>query len=206
MKIDEFLIDGLKVQVHDDVMSAGVLNQWIDFYKNRAQFSFNKLSHHKPGDTHFLQCQFDFKKSIEVFDMYTWMEKLLFDFNPECSLKHFHSSYVNVLLQGDQFTAHSDIYDLADNKFYIGCVWFGNPETPKYDCGFSFREKVVSYKFNRMIMFDGRLWHRPVAPLDSFLRVSYYVSFSNAFNYRLSAKDANKFNPWNRNIINYEKN
>jgi len=200
MIAEQFFIDGLKVQVHDDVVPESAIARWFDFYKNRAQFSYNKIDNKKynVGDTHFLQCQVDFKTSQNIFDFYSWLPDLLSEFNPSCEVKHYHSSYINILLNGDQFTSHSDIDELNDESFYIGCIWFGNPTEPNTDCGFKFDNKIIDYKFNRMIMFDGRLQHQPIAPTDSFIRVSYYISFSNAFKMRLAGVQGS--NPWNRTI------
>lgn len=199
---EEFFIDGKKVQVYDDVMPSLTLEKWFRFYKSQAAFSYNKIDSNNSDDTYFLQCQLNFKKSSEIFDIHSWLPDLLKNYNPECTFKHYHASYINLILSNDQFTAHEDIKIIPKDKFYVGCIWFGNPYEPANNCGFQFQDRTVEYKFNRMILFDGSLWHKPLSPVDDYVRLSYYISFTNAYDYKVNADTADKQNPWYRKIQN----
>lgn len=200
--MEELVINGKKVHIYDDAIPAAALSKWYDFYTHKAEFAYNRLQNADINDTHFLQCQLNFKKSVEVFGIYDWLPEKLKNFDPNCTFKHYHASYINMLLKDDVFTAHSDIKEIPEGKFYIGCIWFGNPFEPNHPCGFQFENKVVNYKFNRLILFDGSLWHQPQAPLDDYVRLSYYISFTNAYDYKVDADKANKCNPWYRKIQN----
>jgi hypothetical protein len=46
------------------------------------------------------------------------------------------------------------------------------------DSGFHIKDLYIENKFNRMIVFDGRLFHKAQTPSDDFVRLTLYFGFN----------------------------
>ena len=68
------------------------------------------------------------------------------------------------------------------NGYYLSCLVFLNPEvhgSQHYDTGLMLGDDVVENVFNRLVLFDGRMWHKAKVPTDNLIRLTGYWSFSN---------------------------
>ena len=60
-------------------------------------------------------------------------------------------------------------------------------------------DDVVENVFNRLVLFDGRMWHKAKVPTDNLIRLTGYWSFSNVKGIRdKSGHRANSSLQWKR--------
>lgn len=170
-----------KIQVHDNVLPDVVVDKWLKFYENDAVFSLSGFEDkNRTKSPVYFMMPVTFKHRFEVFEIDGWLEEYLTNFNPECRLKHFNRSYINLMTAGDTAHGHVDVGDFDASSFFITCLIFLNPHVDENSsCGFYIEDFYVQNKFNRMIMFDGRLFHKPEIPTDDLVRLTGYFSFSN---------------------------
>lgn len=178
----EFLIEDKKVQVHDNVLSDKIVKQWINFYENSAKFTLSAFeSAELESSPVFFNMPITLKERIEVFEFDEWLPSYLHGFNPACTLKCFNRSYINLMTRGDTANGHVDTV-IAPNSdtFYITCLLFLNPYVDSaQDNGFTVGNTYIENKFNRMVIFDGTLFHKSSIPTDNLARLTLYLGFTN---------------------------
>ena len=171
----EHIIDNKKVHIHDNVLSERLVKQWINFYENDASFTLaSEENTGVTGSSVFFYMPLDLKDRLETFEIDTWLLPYMTQFDPEFTFSHFHRSYLNILTNGDRITGHVDSTDR-----YLVCLLFMNPYVENSsDSGFHIEDLYIENKFNRMIVFDGRLFHKAQAPSDDFVRLTLYFGFN----------------------------
>ncbi len=178
----EYLINNKKVQVHDNVLSDKIIQHWIKFYEHSAKFSLCAVEH-TASDTSsvFLNMPITLKERIEVFEIDDWLPTYLKQFNESCTLGWFNRSYINLMTRGDAASGHVDtVIEPGSNTCYITCLLFLNPYVDSAkDNGFTIEDLYIENKFNRMIIFDGTLFHKPSIPDDDLARLTLYLGFTN---------------------------
>ena len=178
----EYLIDSKKVQVHDNVLSDKIVNKWTTFYENSARFTLSAFE--QPGSDSspvFFNMPITLKERMEVFELDEWLPDYLQSFNKLCTLKCFNRSYINLISRGDTANGHVDAVIPPDSDiFYTTCLLFLNPYVDStQDNGFTVGDIYIENKFNRMVIFDGTLFHKSSIPTDNLARLTLYLGFSN---------------------------
>jgi hypothetical protein len=180
--LKEYLINNKKVHVHDNVLSDNIIQRWIKFYEHSAKFSLfaTEDSNNKSSSVYF-SMPITLKERIEVFEMDDWLPAYLKKFNEACTLSWFNRSYINLMTRGDTASGHVDaIIDPDSDIRYITCLLFLNPYVDHtQDNGFTIEDLYIENKFNRMIVFDGTLFHKPSIPNDDLARLTLYLGFTN---------------------------
>jgi len=179
----EHIADDKKIHVIDNAMPQHVVDNWIDFYENKA--SFRRMSPEYRGDPdtdYWLSMIIDLKNRYQIFDIDSWMIPLITQYNPRCGEKDFMRSYLNMCTTGDNMKGHRDTPDVeySDDEFFVVSLIFMNPyvKDPQ-DSGLEIEGGLyVENVFNRMIIFDGRLWHRAHTPTDRLIRLTMYNNHS----------------------------
>ncbi len=170
------------MHVHDNVLPDKIIQQWIKFYEHSAKFGLCAVEN-KTSDTSavFLTMPITFKERIEVFEIDDWLPAYLKKFNESCNLSWFNRSYINLMTRGDIASGHVDaVIDSDSDIRYITCLLFLNPYVDTtQDNGFTIEDLYVENKFNRMIVFDGTLFHKPSIPNDDLARLTLYLGFTN---------------------------
>lgn len=171
----EHIIDGKKVQIFDNVLSDRLVDKWINFYEKSAWFTLsNEELTNTPGSSVFFYMPLGLKDRIETLEIDTWLLPYITGFDPEFNFSHFHRSYLTVMTKGEHHSGHIDT-----DKRYMSCLLFMNPYVENgNDSGFHIEDLYVENKFNRMVIFDGRLFHRSQVPSDDFVRLTLYFGFS----------------------------
>lgn len=170
----EYIIQDKKVQIYDNVLSDRLVEKWIDFYENDVSFTLSANEQTVVGSPVFFFMPLSLKDRTETFEIDTWLLPFIKEFDPEFTLSHLHRSYLNVLTNGDQYNGHKDSSDR-----YLVCLLFMNPYVENgSDSGFYIEDLYIENKFNRMIVFDGRLFHKAQVPSDDFVRLTLYFGFS----------------------------
>ena len=182
--IQEHVINNKKVHVIDNAMPDHVVNNWIDFYENQAVFRrIGTETKNSSNANHWLSMIIDLKMRYEIFDIGSWLIPMIINYEPNCTEKHFMRSFVNMCTTGDNMKGHSDTPEeqYNSNEFFVVSLVFMNPHVKDpSDSGFELDDGFyVENVFNRMIIFDGRLWHRPDMPTDRLVRLTMYNSFRN---------------------------
>lgn len=171
----EHIIQDKKIQIYDNVLSDRLVKKWIDFYEKSVSFTLSCKEHASTiGSPVFFNMPLSLKDRTETFEIDSWLLPYIKQFDSDFNFSHFHRSYLNVLTKGDQFNGHSDT-----SKRYLACLLFMNPYVENgADSGFHIENIYVENKFNRMIVFDGRLFHKAQVPSDDFVRLTLYLGFS----------------------------
>lgn len=178
----EYLIQGKKVHVIDNAMPQPVVDRWVGYYENSATFRMIGAESLAETDVmYWMASTVDLKTRYEIFDIESWLMPMVTRFNPECTVKEFMRSYINLSTSGDRSKGHQDTEEnFADTDgFFTASVLFANPHVKdSADCGFEFEGGLyVENVFNRLIIFDGTLWHRAHVPTDNLVRLTLYNSF-----------------------------
>ncbi len=195
-------------KVYDNVLSETQIERWKKFYVSNARFSWNKIDSGRKGKYFLQNTGWTIKRTVEMFNTDEWIEPYIKPVEPKVKASNFHDAYVNALIKGDDFVRHRDIdpNDVRDDQYYVSCILYLNPYIEETaDCGTEMGDEVVPYKFNRMVVFDGRIMHKPLAPLTDDIRLSFYTSFSNCFKVRFDESFFNHRNPWHRDAIINQK-
>ena len=192
-------------KVYNNVLSETQIKQWKKFYVEQATFAYNSVDREQHGTSFLQNTGWDLKRSIEMFGIDEWIEPYIKPVEPKVKANDFHDAYLNALLTGDDFCEHKDIIDDRDDMYYVSCVLMLNPYMTEKDAGFVINDTLIPYEFNKLIVFNGKQTHKPLAPKEGWVRLSYYCSFSNAFKVRYNANNAIWKNPWHRDIIINQK-
>jgi len=103
-------------------------------------------------------------------------------------------------VQQDEMVGHVDINPnkFTDDSYYVSCLVFLNPMITKYTIGngLTVGDEEIENVFNRLVIFDGRTWHKADTPIDNFVRLTGYFSFSNIKGLRASSYQQK--NVWHR--------
>ena len=170
----EHIINDKKIHIHDNVLSDKLVKKWIDFYENDVSFTLSANEQPVVGSPFFFSMPLKLKDTLEVFEIDSWLQPYIAQFDPNFSLAHFHRSYLNAVTKGDRFDGHVD-----STGPYLVCLLFMNPYVENEDdSGFYIEDLYITNKFNRMIVFDGRLFHKSQVPSDDFVRLTLYFGFS----------------------------
>ena len=165
--------------VIDDFFPKNVLEKIDYFYKTASLKLSQTETDHTPT---FLQCSIGVEELLGVFELDTHIEKHLNKMYENCTFKNLERFYINILTNAEKskMVGHRDINesDLAEDDFYLISIIFLNPEGNK-DTGIYINENYYEDVYNRMILFDGTNWHKPVTPQDNYVRITFYANFSN---------------------------
>ena len=178
-------------------MPERIVEKWKDYYINRARLTLGRTESNS-NQSAFLSTTFTLDEMYNVFDFETWLLPLVQEHNPAIKTKHLVRAHLNVNTQLDHMTGHVDITDekFFNDAFYLSVVVFLNPCVDQHiGNGLIVGDKIVENKFNRVVMFDGRTWHKAVPPTDNFVRLTGYFSFSNI---KLREKFSQTKNVWQR--------
>lgn len=176
----EYLINNKKVHVHDNVLSDDIIQRWIEFYEHSAKFSLCAAeSPNVKSSGVYFNMPISLKERIELFEIDDWLPAYLTKFNESCNLSWFNRSYINLMTRGDTVSGHVDVLPESD-ICYISCLLFLNPFVDStQDNGFTIEDLYIENKFNRMIVFDGALFHKASIPNDNLARLTLYLGFTN---------------------------
>jgi hypothetical protein len=193
LSLKEYLIDNKKIHIHDNVLNDKIVKKWIEFYENSAKFSLCAVENKSTESSVFLCMPLTLKERIEVFDIDEWLPSYLKVFNESADLSWFNRSYINLMTRGDIAEGHIDAaIDLDSDISYITCLIFLNPYVDStQDNGFTIEDVYIENKFNRMIVFDGTLFHKSSIPKDDLARLTLYLGFTdrkikNSYNLEMS--------------------
>lgn len=117
---------------------------------------------------------------------------------------HFNRSFINRYVKGDNIPTHPDLWpdQVPRPNFYNVGILFLTPDeenSDPSDNGFIVRSTKtganldidfrlaehteydihIDNKFNRLIMMDARIHHRPNIPSDDFERLTFYIGYTN---------------------------
>jgi hypothetical protein len=187
-------------QVYKNVLCDAQIKRWQKYYVQEATFMYNSVDREQHGTSFLQNTGWGLKRSIEMFGIDTWIDPYIKPTEPRVKANHFHDAYLNALLSGDDFCEHEDISGLTDDQYYVSCVLMLNPYMTESDAGFMIGDTHIPYEFNQLIVFNGTQRHKPLAPKQGWVRLSYYCSFSNAFKVRFNPNSVGYNNPWHRDI------
>ena len=166
----------------DNAMPDNIVERWKDHYVNNVRLT---LSRHEAeeSDPAFLSTFFSLQDMYTVFDCESWLLPYAQQFNPNIKIKHLTRAHLNVNTEQDKMVGHIDINPdrFVDDSFYVSCLIFLNPKIDNYVIGngLTVGENEIENVFNRLVIFDGRTWHKADTPIDNFVRLTGYFSFSN---------------------------
>jgi len=201
---------GKKIHVYDNVLSDNIVEQWKKFYEQSVSFKISAIENEQDASGETQVCfvsPISMKDRIGVFEVDVWLPEILNSYQPSCKLKHFTRSYLNLMIAGDRMTGHVDeehlTSKLTEDEFYVVCLLYLNPFVkPHTQTGIHIEDQYVENKFNRLVVFNGTSWHKPVPPPDDLARLTLYMSFTNSHQ-RTRVRDLDKpviKNYWTRKI------
>ena len=176
-----------ELQVFDDVLSEHSINRWMEFYEQELSFKRSTTEDNNSPNVYF-SVDVGYKQLIEIFDYENSIVPNAQKVNNKVTGK-IQRSYINLFNYGDKFNGHID-YDgmLRGDQFYVSTVLFLNPHwQTEYAGGLTFKSGDergpttinVENKFNRLVCFNGDLWHC-VEPFNGHrARLTHYCTFSN---------------------------
>ena len=188
--VESYSIDGHKALVFDDVMSPEQVEKWrnqkqdLKFYptvfkeKNNRQFI---------AGTNFAVAPVFAEQRETLFSTHEWVMPYLKEFDENIEYHNFQRSFLNRYTNGCHCEPHKDLNFMEPNNFYaVGLMFVSiDDDTDVENNGFVLtsddgtQEIIVPHKFNRMMLFDGRIIHAPQIPNCGFERLTYYFGFSN---------------------------
>ena len=184
MKYDNLIVDDKKIFVIDNALDDNVQRKWIDFYRTVPFYNNGIASSIPDGDANVnFQTNFSLAEYMNIFPVKDIME-IMKMIHPDVSTKHFHRSYINAIKQNNVSDGHFD-FDNVDNNptlFYVVALWMANPFFDSDDGGISFGNsqlETIEYKWNRLIIFDGSIWHKIQEHTSNFTRITTYTGFTN---------------------------
>lgn len=163
-------------------MPKQVVDRWIDYYETQARFSIGSAeideSHSELAQNYWFWMNIDLKMRTQLFEIQNWLVPHVIDYEPRCTIKDHSRSYMNLCTQGDPVKGHVDVAACPPGGFYVVALVFMNPYvTDPADSGFHIGDQYYENHFNRMIIFDGRAWHKSQIPTDNLVRLTMYNSF-----------------------------
>lgn len=174
-----------KFQIIDNAMPEHVIEKWKYHYINNIHLERTRRELGHEDEPTFLTTQFSTEDMYNVFDADSWLMPAVQKYNDKVKFKHLKRSHLNVNQsnEGVNFEGHVDISkDRAPpSSFYVSCLIFLNPEVKeshKVTNGLLLDEEIVENVFNRLVLFDGREWHKAQTPTDNLVRLTGYFSFS----------------------------
>lgn len=176
-----------ELQVFDDVVSEHYLSKWMDFYEKGLSFKRSTTENVDSSNVYFSR-DVGYKHLIEIFDYENSIVPNAQKVNSKVTGK-IQRSYINLFNHTDKFDGHVDYNDvLKENEYYVSTVLFLNPYwRSEYAGGLIFnsgddRGEItvkIENKFNRLVCFNGDLWHC-VEPFNGHrARLTHYCTFSN---------------------------
>ena len=187
------------VMIIDNAMPDSIVEKWKDHYINNVRLT---LCRREADDSNpaFLSTMFSLRDMYNVFDAESWLLPYAQQFNPNIKLKHLTRSHLNVNTEQDSMVGHVDINPdkFTKDEYYTSCLIFLNPTVDEYIIGngLTVGETEIENVFNRLVIFDGRTWHKADTPIDNFVRLTGYFSFSNIKGLRASSYEQK--NVWHR--------
>lgn len=178
-------VDGKKVFVIDDAFDDDVQRKWIDFYRSVPFFNSGVALNIPDGEAVVnFHSNFSLAEYMNIFPVNDIME-IMKMINPEVTTKHFHRSYINAIKKNNESDGHFDFENINNdpNLFYIVALWMANPFLePDTGGGISFGNlllETIEYKWNRLIIFDGSIYHKIQEHTSNFTRLTTYTGFTN---------------------------
>ena len=192
-------VDGKKVIIIKNAFDENVQRKWIEYYQT-VPFYNNGVAKNIPNGDHTVNFNSNFNLAdfMNIFPMNDILE-IVRMIHPDVSAKHFHRSYINAIKKFNDSDGHYDFEntDNDPNLFYIVALWMGNPFWGKYDGGeISFGDlllKTVEYEWNKLIIFDGTLYHKILESNTNLTRITTYTGFTNTQNNQIIYKGFNKW-------------
>ena len=178
----------MKYKIIDNAMPDHVVDQWKDYYINHVRLESERRESYKE-DLPYLSTTLTFAEFVNVFDAESWLLPYAQEFESKISIANLRQSHLNVntsKLKGTDFHGHVDINtnwkSWIDDSYYVSCLVFLNPQvhgSQHFEAGFELGHNTVNNVFNRLVLFDGRMWHKAKIPTDDLIRLTGYWSFSN---------------------------
>jgi|TARA_B110000908_G_scaffold137340_1_gene162932 hypothetical protein len=177
----------MEYKVIDNAMPDYVIEKWKDYYINHVRLESMRREAHK-DNIPYQSTLFTFEEFVNIFDAENWLLPHAQEFESKASVAHLKRAHLNVNQTGDGFVmdGHVDISSdwktWVDNSYYLSCLVFLNPEvhgSQHFDTGLMLGDDTVNNVFNRLVLFDGRMWHKAKVPTDNLIRLTGYWSFSN---------------------------
>lgn len=195
----------MEYKVIDNAMPDHVVEKWKHYYINHVRLETQRQEAHK-DDPPYQSTLFTFEEFVNIFDAENWLLPYAQEVESRISIANLRRAHLNVNQTGDGFVmdGHVDINSdrVKDNCYYLSCLLFLNPEvhgSQHYDTGLILEDDVVENVFNRLVLFDGRMWHKAKVPTDNLIRLTGYWSFSNVKGIRdKSGHRANSSLQWKR--------
>lgn len=161
-------------------MPPSVVDRWADFYETQASFAIGSAESNRDPDTgYWFWMNVDFKLRTQLFEIQDWLMPHIQNYEPKCSLRDHCRSYVNLCTRGDNAKGHVDVESCDPGGFYVVALVFLNPHvSDPADSGFQIEDTHIENQFNRLVIFDGRMWHRAQVPTDNLVRLTLYNSFT----------------------------
>lgn len=177
-----------KIHIYDNILSDIIIDKWKKFFEQDVSFKLSAIENENDPSGKTQVCfvsAISMKDRISVFEVDNWLPSVLANYNQECKLKHFTRSYLNLMIAGDILTGHVDEEHITskftENDFYVVCLIFLNPHVKEESqSGIYIEDQYIENKFNRLIVFNGTSWHKPVPPSDDLARLTLYMSFTNS--------------------------
>ena len=195
----------MEYKVIDNAMPDHVVEKWKHYFINHVRLE-NQRHEASKDDPPYQSTLFTFEEFVNIFDAENWLIPYAQEVESRLSVANLRRSHLNVNQTGDGFVmdGHVDISsDRVNNDcYYLSCLVFLNPEvhgSQHYDTGLMLGDDVVENVFNRLVLFDGRMWHKAKVPTDNLIRLTGYWSFSNVKGIRdKSGHRANSSLQWKR--------
>jgi hypothetical protein len=195
----------MEYKVIDNAMPDHVVEKWKHYFINHVRLETQRHEASK-DDPPYQSTLFTFEEFVNIFDAENWLIPYAQEVESRLSVANLRRSHLNVNQTGDGFVmdGHVDISsDRVNNDcYYLSCLVFLNPEvhgSQHYDTGLMLGDDVVENVFNRLVLFDGRMWHKAKVPTDNLIRLTGYWSFSNVKGIRdKSGHRANSSLQWKR--------
>ena len=187
------------VMIIDNAMPDSVVEKWKNHYVNDVRLTLCRREADESNPA-FLSTLFSIQDMYNVFDVESWLLPYAQQFNSKIKINHLTRSHLNVNTEQDEMVGHVDIdpNKFTDDSYYVSCLVFLNPMITKYTIGngLTVGDEEIENVFNRLVIFDGRTWHKADTPIDNFVRLTGYFSFSNIKGLRASSYQQK--NVWHR--------
>ena len=178
------VIDNQEVLIIDDFFDSDVCRNWVEYYIRKAEF---KLAAFESADESCEGSQFFFthglsKSTLEdVFNMSQTVLPFVDEWNKNYGTDFQYTdvlrTHINLTQQSDTFSGHVDHHE----RDILIFLWFANPYLKDLGGGIELGEKdrrLIEPKFNRCVIFPGKLWHRIQDLTDpNSIRLSLYIGF-----------------------------
>lgn len=180
----------MEYKVIDNAMPDHVVEKWKHYFINHVRLETQRHES-DPKSPPYQSTLFTYEEFVNIFDAENWLLPYAQEFQSKTKLAHLKRAHLNANQSGDGFVmdGHVDINSdrVGFNGYYLSCLVFLNPEvhgSQHYDTGLMLGDDVVENVFNRLVLFDGRMWHKAKVPTDNLIRLTGYWSFSNVLGIR----------------------